>query len=124
MAAQHDHLGIGDVDQARETDAEPPCHLNQRTARALVTGRGARKGLVDVGSTGRAHDGVLADLGLPAAHSPAAAYLAGGVDPHVAHLAAVTAGPDERSPVDEQAAADADVAAEVDHVVRLGSSTT
>ena len=42
----------------------------------------------------------------------------------MAHLAAVTAGPDERSPVDEQAAADTDVAAEVDHIVGVGGSTT
>src|SRR5205085_10853727 len=66
---------------------------------------------------GGGEQGVLADLGLPAAAGAAAARLAGGVDDHVADLAAVAAVAGHRAAGGDDPAADAGVAVEVDDVV-------
>ena len=77
----------------------------------------SRRDRASAGWPASARSSALADLGLPAADRAAAARASGRVDRHVADLAGVAGRAGQRAPVDDQAAADADLARHVQHVV-------
>ncbi len=115
-AAQHDHAGVQEVDQAGEPDAEPAPHLGERLDRTCLAVSGIREHRLDLlraavlGATGEAKQRPLADLGLPAAARSAPALAPVRVDDHVADLAGVSAVARHRPAAGEQAAADTGVA--------------
>ena len=69
------------------------------------------------GISGQGEEHALADLRLPAADGPAAARASARVDREVADLAREAGRPRQQAPVDDEAAADADLAGHVQHVV-------
>ena len=122
-ATEHDQLGVEDVDQVPDAQAQPPADLRQGAAAGGVAGGGPLREGVDHGRPGGAvavahasHQGGLPGLGLPAAGGPAPALDARRVDQHVARLACVTGGTQQRLAVDDGADADTDLAGDVHQV--------
>ena len=108
---------------ARPIPSQRP--ISSRAPRAVGRARlglapGARRprpGRRSAARPARRRSALLADLGLPAADRPAAARQAVRVDRHVADLAAVAGGADQRLAVDDEPAADADLARQEQDVV-------
>ena len=123
QAAEDDDLGVEDVDQAREADPRPAPDVRDRPARRLVAGIGRLEHPRHAGlARARVRDPCpaderrLADLGLPAAGRATATAPPIGVDGEVPDLARVATVPVERPAVDDQPAADADLARHVQDV--------
>src|SRR6185503_1176409 len=121
-ATEDDHLGVEDGDQVPHAEAEPVAHLPQRRLRHRVAAAGRlddrrhRVGAAAVAARGT-DEGMLADLGLPAAAGSATARAPLRVDHHVADLAAVSTVAGHGPPAGDDAAADARVAVQVHDVV-------
>ena len=123
-AAEDDEPRVEDVDEAGQPRGRASDRRGRgrrgpsRTRRAAST-----QDRVDLGAaaahrmTGPEQQGVLADLGLPAADRAAAAGRPARVDRHVPDLAAVAGGAGQRPAIDDEPAADPDLARDEQDVV-------
>src|SRR6187399_1516591 len=122
-ATQDDEPRIEDVDQSRQAEPEPPAGRGERrNGRGIAVGRGPHDAVdgtaaARAGQGGATQDGAFADLGLPAPGGPASAAGAVRVYRHVADLAGIPIGTAQRASVDDDAAADAHLAGDVEHVL-------
>ncbi len=114
---------VEDVDQAGQPEAEPAADLVEGIQGERRSRLGLAEDRLDLcpasagGMAGAPEQGMRADLGLPAADRPAAAGRAVRVDRDVADLAGVAGDAGERLAVDDEPAADADLAGDEQHVV-------
>ena len=118
MPAQHDGLRVEHVHEVDQAHPQPVGHAGKGLERDLITALGFGEQAVEASGGGiacGAGERGVADLRLPAPLGTAAACVAGRIDAHVAHLAAVAARADQRTTVDEDTPTHADVAREIDH---------
>ena len=120
--AEDDHARVEQVDQAGQPEADPLPRLAHPGDAAAVADGDVVEHVLDVGlarvPADRADDRRVADLRLPAPARPARAHAPARLDDDVPDLARVPAGALEQLAVDDDAAADADLAADVQHVLR------
>ncbi len=121
--AEDDQTRIQDVDQAGQPDPEPPPGLHEGPEGGRRPGFGIAQEVVDLGAaavrrTSRsAQQADRSDLGLPAPDRAAATGQPGRVDRHMADLAPVPGDAGERLALDDQPAADPDLAGHEQDVV-------
>ena len=121
QAAEHDHLGVEQVDQVGHADPEPAADPADRGLRRPAAAARSRRGSPPA-STRPARRSARSTASAPTSVSqqprrPQRAQPAGaGVDAHVPDLAGVPAGAGERPPADDHPAAQADLAGQVDRV--------
>jgi hypothetical protein len=125
--AQHDDLGVEQVDQVADPEPQPATHPRHRVQGRRVLGLetlqdgGHHVDVLGGRRTEGPHQGRLAGLGLPAPARPARAPSAPGVDQHVARLAGVARGPQHRPAPDHQPGTDPDLAGDEHEVVEAAS---
>ena len=122
-APENHQVGVEDVDQTRQSPGQPDDDAVQPGQRGrLALARGGEH-LVQPRSSGvgRATAGhqnrLLADLGLETTAAAAPAWSSVGIDHHVPDLAGVSARAEQDPTVDDDAATNADVSADIEQVV-------